>query len=356
MARPRKTGLDFYYKGVYDMDDFRLIELMEKYGAVGYVVLDITTSCVYRNGYYLEMPVNRLASYIYRYLVGNCAYTSSDIAEMIRYCGELGFFDSELLSQSVITSREIQEHYSCVTARRKSDRSKYWLLPEKPEMTVNAAETTENAAEMQQRKVNKSKSKSKEKQTKPNESKAKAKAEQSKRAGAEELFPEKEEAAAAADAAEECGELSADAADAAAAACHANTGGYAAIEKAYLDATGRFLAVSDRDDIDRIRKEGADDRLILSAIDRAASRRNGVKINSFRYFLPMIRELLSDGADRPPSGRKDGRGRDDGFIHSDAGMEDLYPGCLSEEDIIRAMEREWGHEPGWNSEPVDYSD
>ena len=53
------------------MDDFRVMDLMERYGPVGYVVLDMTMSCVYRNGYYLEMPVKRLAMYIHRYIAGS---------------------------------------------------------------------------------------------------------------------------------------------------------------------------------------------------------------------------------------------------------------------------------------------
>ena len=143
MARPKKTGLDYYYKSVHDMDDFRVMDLMEKYGTAGYVVLDMTMSCVYRNGYYLELPVKRLASYIYRYIAGSCAIGSEGVAEIIRYCGELGLFDSELMSLSVITSREIQEHYASVAARRKADKSKYWLLPEESDAACEDGEKTE---------------------------------------------------------------------------------------------------------------------------------------------------------------------------------------------------------------------
>ena len=143
MARPKKTGLDYYYKSVHDMDDFRVMDLMEKYGADGYVVLDMTMSCIYRNGYYLEMPVKRLALYIYRYIAGTTSKTSDDVAEIILYCGELGLFDRELLDQSVLTSREIQEHYASVAARRKADKSKYWLLPEESDAACEDGEKTE---------------------------------------------------------------------------------------------------------------------------------------------------------------------------------------------------------------------
>ena len=79
-----------------------LLDLMEKYGSDGYVVLDMTMSCIYRNGYYLEMPIKRLALYIYRYIAGTTSKTSDDVAEIIMYCGEIGLFDSGLLGLALL--------------------------------------------------------------------------------------------------------------------------------------------------------------------------------------------------------------------------------------------------------------
>ena len=316
MARPKRKGLDFYYKSVHELDDFRVMDLMEKYGAVGYVVLDMTMSCVYRNGYYLEMPINRLASYIYRYIAGTCTQNSHDIAEMINYCGELGLFDKELLGQSVITSREIQEHYSSVAARRKADKSKYWLLPpsndspsreneetqkghsaaetpvlpaETPVLTaetpvfaaktrINDAETQINAAIIPQSKENKSKAnKSKQNQSKQNQSKANqskanhSKAKQNTRMSADEIFcePDADEAFACDDA--DTGENGYDADADEAFACGDDADmGYDDIENAYYTAAGRMLNDTDKADIDVIRGEGADDSLIIYAIRKVA--------------------------------------------------------------------------------------
>ena len=413
MARPKKTGLDYYYKSVHDMDDFRVMDLMEKYGTAGYVVLDMTMSCVYRNGYYLELPVKRLASYIYRYIAGSCAIGSEGVAEIIRYCGELGLFDSELMSLSVITSREIQEHYASVAARRKADKSKYWLLPEESDAACEDGEKTEEnekndsaeqtvvyaaktpvyAAEtrvsdyfggMNETIIPQSKSKvnqSKENQSKANESKAK----QSSRVSADEIFFFTEDtvtdtgtftAAAAEDAfayTDTYTDIFTDTdtytvTDTSAAAAAGKDGfeyeerftdgysdsygdgftvtdtrcdaSYGEIEKTYLAVAGKKMKESDREYIKTLRGEGADDRLMIEAMNKVASREKKRNINSFRYFMPMIRDMLCESGKKPGSAPPEQVLSDDGFIHGDAVYEDPYAGCTTTEEYIAVLDRE----------------
>ena len=170
MARPKKTGLDYFYKGVDDWDDIRRMDLMEKFGPVGFAAYDVVLCQVYKNGYYLEVSLDKLALYVMR-MVGRHWFESREQArQIIEYCGEIGLFDRELLAQSVVTSKEIQRHYADVSARRKADRSQYWLLPlddevekdcectqEESIQDVSAAETRINAAKTQQSKVKQSK-------------------------------------------------------------------------------------------------------------------------------------------------------------------------------------------------------
>ena len=70
MGRHPKTGLDYFPKDVDYWDDFRIMDLMNKYGPLGAVIYDIVISKVYKNGYYLEVPLEKLASQIIR-LIGN---------------------------------------------------------------------------------------------------------------------------------------------------------------------------------------------------------------------------------------------------------------------------------------------
>ena len=70
MPRPRKAGLDYFYKGVHDWDDLAIAELVGKYGPMGYCVYDVVLSKVYENGYYLEISLDRLSYYVMK-TIGN---------------------------------------------------------------------------------------------------------------------------------------------------------------------------------------------------------------------------------------------------------------------------------------------
>ena len=387
MAKPKKTGLDYYYKSVHDMDDFRVMDLMEKYGSDGYVVLDMTMSCIYRNGYYLEMPIKRLALYIYRYIAGTTSKTSDDVAEIIMYCGEIGLFDSGLLGQSVLTSREIQEHYASVSARRKADKSKYWLLPNSADepceetspsqsaektgvfaakTSVYAAETrvsdTNNgisAAIIPQSKEKQSKAdKSKANKTKPNESKAEQSKSKSKsksaRMSADEIFCVPEQSV--------CPNMPAAGMAAAAAGNDAAAGneyefadtyaadtdaGYGAIENAYMTVTGKKLNSTDKAYIDEIKREGAYVGLIVQALKKVASRKKAQKINSFRYFMPMIRDMLKEAEIKPESAYQKQMSSDDGLLHNDTVYDDPYANCTTTEEYLAELERQSQCTPSW---------
>ena len=70
MPRPKKAGLEYYYKGVHDWDDIEMTELMQKYGPLGCCIYEVVLSKVYESGYYLEISLDRLAGYVVK-VVGN---------------------------------------------------------------------------------------------------------------------------------------------------------------------------------------------------------------------------------------------------------------------------------------------
>ena len=288
MPRPRKTGLDYFYKDVHDWDEIAIMELMQKYGPTGYCVYDVVLSKVYANGYFLEIPLDVLACYVVR-AIGNRWLRDKDMAlQVIEYCAEIGLFDYNLMKRSVVTSVEIQRHYSQVTARSKADKSKYWLLDngdcadktncvnnpaEKPEIYTNevqpfingvsAAKTPEKTAEMQQTKENKTKVN----ESKANESKANESIANESIAESESCFS----AAAAADA-------DADAAT-------------KRIENAFAAVTGRRFRHSDILAIEEMYLFGADSETIINVINDIG--RRGIKdIGSMRYFLPIVRNEM----------------------------------------------------------------
>lgn len=259
MARPRKSGLAFFYRDVYTWNDYRIMDLVAEYGPIGYAVYDIVLCEVYKNGYYLEIPLEKFAAYIVR-MIGNRWIKGKDFAlQVIQYCADIGLLDNALLSQSVITSVEIQQHYSEVTARSKADKSKYWLLekakkndspavvisaPDKEvfaeETRVFAAKTPVNSEDIPQSKANKNK---------VNKSKAAA----------------------------------------------ADTNSAGCIEDAYLDATGRRLGTTDYRAVRELKESGVSDAMVADVI-RDIGRR-GAKIHSFAYFIPAIREAARKNTD-----------------------------------------------------------
>lgn len=177
MARPPRKDLDYFPKDVkyYDEDynSGRIMDLLEEYGPLGQTIYDVALCMVYKNGYYLELPLDKLARAIVR-RIGNRWIKSKDVVlQVIHYCAEIGLFDKGLLQQNIITSVEIQKRYSEVTARNKVNKDKYWLLKKEnastalisaPEISISAAETSISATEtsiadatMQQRKEKESK-------------------------------------------------------------------------------------------------------------------------------------------------------------------------------------------------------
>ena len=326
MPRPRKTGLDYFYKDVHDWDEIAIMELMQKYGPTGYCVYDVVLSKVYANGYFLEIPLDVLACYVVR-AIGNRWLRDKDMAlQVIEYCAEIGLFDYNLMKRSVVTSVEIQRHYSQVTARSKADKSKYWLLDngdcadktncvnnpaEKPEIYTNevqpfingvsAAKTPEKTAEMQQTKENKTKvneskvneskvNESKANESKANESKAnESKANESKanesianESKANESKANESKANESITESESCFSAAADA-DADAATKR--------IENAFAAVTGRRFRHSDILAIEEMYLFGADSETIINVINDIG--RRGIKdIGSMRYFLPIVRNEM----------------------------------------------------------------
>ena len=128
MARPRKKGLDYFPKDVDTWDNYKIIDLVNRYGPLGYCVYDIVRDEVYKNGYYLEIPLDRLAAIIVRKIGNRWVKDKNLVLQIIQYCADIGLFHNALLSQSVITSVGIQQRYSEVTARNKVDTTKFWLL------------------------------------------------------------------------------------------------------------------------------------------------------------------------------------------------------------------------------------
>ena len=176
MARPAKKGLAYFPKDVDFYQDEKIVDLGMKYGPLGLTVFDVLMTLVYREGYYLELPLSKVGQLIVR-TVGESWFRKTGMGavdlsvEVILYCAEIGLINAPLVRQNVITSVGIQKRYAAVTARNKVNLTKYWLLdnrrvdgalesmPKKrvsdAETPVSVAETRVSDAKTPQRKENK---------------------------------------------------------------------------------------------------------------------------------------------------------------------------------------------------------
>lgn len=178
MARPARKGLAYFPKDVDFYQDEKIVDLALKYGPLGLTVFDVLLTLVYREGYYLELPLSKVGQMIVR-TVGESWFrktgmSATDLSvEVILYCAEIGLINAPLVRQNVITSVAIQTRYAAVTRRNKVNLTKYWLLDNRKvdealesapkngvsvaETRVSDAKTPVSVAEMPQSKVNKRK-------------------------------------------------------------------------------------------------------------------------------------------------------------------------------------------------------
>ena len=171
MARPAKKGLAYFPKDVDFYQDEKIVDLGMKYGPLGLTVFDVLMTLVYREGYYLELPLSKVGQLIVR-TVGESWFRKTGMSavdlsvEVILYCAEIGLINAPLVRQNVITSVGIQKRYAAVTVRNKVNLTKYWLLDNRrvdgalesmPKKRVSDAETplSVSDAKTPQRKENK---------------------------------------------------------------------------------------------------------------------------------------------------------------------------------------------------------
>lgn len=116
MARPNRTGLDYYQ---FDTDIFldrKIRRLIKRYKADGFMIYSFVLTEIYRDkGFYLKWD-------------RDTAFDISDqinvpenlVIEVIKFCCEVNLFDDKLfIKESVLTSKSIQERWSKISKDAK---------------------------------------------------------------------------------------------------------------------------------------------------------------------------------------------------------------------------------------------
>lgn len=155
-GRPRKTGLSYHSSDVDFYEDFKIIDLLDKYGPVGTTIYDVVIKMIYRKGYYLEIPMNQLALTVQKTIGSKWIRNKDLVLQVVQYCADIGLFDKDLSLQSVLTSAGIQKRYSLATVRSKAQIEKYRLIEKEsdkpllnaPSKDISATEKSISATEI----------------------------------------------------------------------------------------------------------------------------------------------------------------------------------------------------------------
>lgn len=119
MARPIKSGLDYFPFDTDFSDNEKVGAIMGEFGSKGVLMMVYLLSAVYKKGYYLQW--NKLTE---MQLVNKIDGMSSELAnQIVTRLIAYGTFNEELFnSAKVLTSQRIQETYLDATKRRKSQK------------------------------------------------------------------------------------------------------------------------------------------------------------------------------------------------------------------------------------------
>ncbi len=148
MARPLKRGLDYFPLNVDFFDQEEIFCLGAELGPKAEFVALRLLSAIYRNGYYLEWNAMSRGA-----LARKMELTGEFLDRVVSRLVELGFFDAGLFaSDSVLTSKQIQEVFFEVTKRRRINKPQ-----EFPYLLLLLTKTPVNVDNNSQSKVKESK-------------------------------------------------------------------------------------------------------------------------------------------------------------------------------------------------------
>lgn len=130
MARPRKTGIDYFPLDCDFFSDRKTKILKSRYGADGIAIYLFLLCEIYKNGYYIIVDDD------FYYIVADDLNMSHDkVKQVLTFLLERSMFDKQLFqSDAVLTSTGIQKRFQFAVKERakknpiKIDR--FWLLKE----------------------------------------------------------------------------------------------------------------------------------------------------------------------------------------------------------------------------------
>lgn len=137
MARPKKTGLDYFPLDTDLFSDEKIVCIAGKHGIQGQITVISLLCAIYRNGYYIEW--NEMVQY--RLLRDLPGITAQKLNEIVESLVNWGFFDPKLFhSSAILTSRGIQARYFEITKKRIQRSALPYLIPSVSSSETNVSE------------------------------------------------------------------------------------------------------------------------------------------------------------------------------------------------------------------------
>lgn len=143
MARPQKSGLDYFPFDVSFFGDIKIRKLTKYQGIQAVPVYEILLCRIYERGYYLEWDED------IPFTVSEITHLDEDyIIQTVEYMVKVGLFDTTIYHEhNVLTSRSIQERYmsACSLTHRKIPQEPPYLLVDITPNKVNSQKTDDNS-------------------------------------------------------------------------------------------------------------------------------------------------------------------------------------------------------------------
>lgn len=139
MARPLKSGLDYFPLDSNLFGDPKIEDLLYQHGPQGLAIFLAILCRIYREGYYLAATSDQITRMVIKDIGGQWVRNPAFIRQVIRSCSEIGLFDPLLLADDVFTSAGIQKRYAKATVRNKGKVDKYCLIDTMEENGIEEA-------------------------------------------------------------------------------------------------------------------------------------------------------------------------------------------------------------------------
>ena len=154
-GRPYEAGLIFFPKMVDFYEDDKIFDLLDQYGPLGVTIYDCILCIVYKHGYYVEIPLDKLSRMIVK-MIGNKWVKQKVVVQVIHFISEIGLIDDALVKENIITSVGIQRRYYETAVKRMKRQlhdDKYWIL-EKEENVEGLLSAPKNGINSEESEIN----------------------------------------------------------------------------------------------------------------------------------------------------------------------------------------------------------